>query len=110
MNIGQLAPQVYVTGQITECDLQDLVDRGVRSIINNRPDDEAAGQPRSADLAAIAEGLGMVFLYVPVVSGAITEANVTELRETMQELEKPVLLFCRSGTRCTILWQRTFSD
>ncbi len=110
MNIGQLAPRVYVVGQITEADLKDLADRGIRTIINNRPDDEAVDQPRTADLAAVAEGLGMVFLHVPVVSGGVTEENVVSFRDAMADIEEPVLLFCRSGARCTMLWQRTFPD
>jgi sulfide:quinone oxidoreductase len=101
----ELAPQVYVTGQVFEHDLKLMADEGVRSIINNRPDGEASGQPKTADLAEIAENLGMTYIYIPVVSGSITEQNVVDFRQACDTLEKPILVFCRSGARSTSLWQ-----
>ena len=105
MRVMELAPQVYVTGQVFEHDLKLAADEGVRSIINNRPDGEASGQPKTADLADIAEDLGMTYVYIPVVSGAITEQNVVDFRQACDSLEKPILVFCRSGARSTTLWQ-----
>jgi len=105
MNIGQLAPHIFVAGQIGAVDLDYLAQQGFRTIINNRPDNEGRGQPLSADLAAKAENLGMVYLHVPVVSGAITEANVAELAQALEGVEGPVLLFCKSGARSSMLWR-----
>lgn len=51
MQIRQLSRRFFVTGQITVDDLGAIVERGFDHLINNRPDGEAAGQPKSDDLA-----------------------------------------------------------
>jgi sulfide:quinone oxidoreductase len=71
MRVLELAPQVYVSGQLFEHDVRLAAKQGVRSIINNRPDGEAMGQPLSADLAKIAEELGMTYLHLPIILGDV---------------------------------------
>ena len=71
MRVLELAPQVYVSGQIFESDLRLMAKQGVRSIMNNRPDGEARGQPLAADLERAAEELGMTFVNVPVDARSI---------------------------------------
>jgi sulfide:quinone oxidoreductase len=105
MRVLELAPQVYVSGQLFADDLKLAANQGVRSVMNNRPDDESMGQPKSADLAKIAEDLGMTFVHVPVVSGRITEQNVQDFQLACDKLDRPLLIFCRSGARSTMLWQ-----
>jgi sulfide:quinone oxidoreductase len=105
MRVLELAPQVYVSGQLFADDLKLAANQGVRSVMNNRPDDESMGQPKSADLAKIAEDLGMTFVHVPVVSGRLTEQNVQDFQLACDKLERPLLIFCRSGARSTMLWQ-----
>jgi uncharacterized protein (TIGR01244 family) len=63
------------------------------------------GQPLSADLAKIAEELGMTFLHFPVDPRAITEQDVEEFAKACDELERPLLIFCRSGARSTTVWE-----
>jgi sulfide:quinone oxidoreductase len=110
LRVLELAPQVFVTGQVFEQDLKLVAEQGVRSIINNRPDGEAAGQPPSADLARVAEELGMTYVHYPVVSGSITPQNVDEFRQVCDNLERPLLIFCRSGARSTALWEMSEDD
>jgi sulfide:quinone oxidoreductase len=105
MRVLQLAPDVYVTGQIFEHDLTTASKQGIRTVVNNRPDNEAAGQPLSADLQRAAEALGIKFVYYPVVSGRITAQNVEEFGRLREEQERPMLIFCRSGARSTQLWE-----
>jgi len=105
MKVLELAPQVYVSGQVFEQDLKLAADQGVRTIVNNRPDGEAMGQPRSADLERVARSLGMAYVYFPVVSGRITPDEVRRFAELSAGLERPMLVFCRTGARSTALWQ-----
>ena len=70
----------------------------------NRPDGEAADQPAAAEIRAEAERLGLAFAHVPVVSGAITGADVEDFKDALAELPSPVLAYCRSGARCQNLW------
>lgn len=107
MNFRQLSPTIYASEQITPADMSGIVEHGIRSIINNRPDHEAPGQPLSADLASKAAELGVKYLYIPVVSNAITEKDVIDMRDACRALDAPILLFCKTGTRSTILWNLT---
>lgn len=101
----ELAPQVYVCGQLFEQDLQLVAKQGVRSIMNNRPDNETLGQPLSADLAKAAEELGMTFVHFPIVSGPVSRPDVEAFAKACEGLERPLLIFCRSGVRSTRFWE-----
>ena len=46
MKVLELAPQVYVSGQVFESDLKLAADQKVGTIVNNRLDDETIGQPK----------------------------------------------------------------
>ena len=101
----ELAPQVYVCGQLFEHDLKLVAKQGVRSIMNNRADNESVGQPLSADLAKVAEELGMTFVQYPVEPGPITSEDVAAFAKVCGELERPLLIFSRSGARSTKIWE-----
>lgn len=105
MKVLELAPQVYVSGQLYEQDIRLAAKQGVRSIMNNRPDGEAVGQPLSADLAKTAEELGMTYVYLPVDSKTFTREDVEHFAKTCKDLERPLLIFCRSGARSTRVWE-----
>jgi sulfide:quinone oxidoreductase len=105
----ELAPQVYVCGQLFEHDLKLVAKQGVRSIVNNRSDNESMGQPLSADLAKVAEELGMSFVHFPVDSRSITRQDVEAFASACDELERPLLLFSRAGARSTRIWEMTES-
>ena len=104
MRIERLSPRFSATGQITASDLVTIKAHGFRSVVNNRPDGEAPGQPTSEQVAAAAGDLGLQYVYLPVVSGALTLQDVGEFRAVCPDLEAPTLLFCRSGARSTVLW------
>ena len=104
MRVMELAPEVFATGQVTEQDLELLADQGIRTVINNRPDHEEPGQPLTGDLQQAAGALGMEYIYLPVVASAMTLANVEDFREVYPQLEKPLLIFCRTGARSTSLF------
>ena len=105
MRVLELAPQVFVSGQLFEQDIRLAAKQGVRSIMNNRPDGESMGQPLSADLAKTAEELGMTFRHLPIDPRAISMQDVKDFAKACDELERPLLIFCRSGARSTTLWE-----
>ena len=105
MRVLELAPQVYVSGQLFEHDVRLAAKQGVRSIMINRPDGESVGQPLSADLAKVAEELGITFLFLPIDPRAITSQDVEAFAKARDELELPLLIFCRSGGRSTRIWE-----
>lgn len=104
MDIKRISAELSVSPQIAPSDVAAVAARGFRSIVCNRPDGEEGRQPAAAELRAAAEAQGLVFAYQPVVSGRMTEANVADFARAMAELPGPILAYCRSGTRCTVLW------
>ncbi|HXE18462.1 TIGR01244 family sulfur transferase [Castellaniella sp. UC4442_H9] len=101
-----LTPDFSVSPQLQPADMQALADAGFKSVIINRPDGEGgAEQPLSADVLRAARDAGLEARYQPVVSGSITEADVAEFARILRTLPAPVLAFCRSGGRCTKLFE-----
>jgi sulfide:quinone oxidoreductase len=101
----ELAPDVFVCGQLFETDLKLIAEQGVRSIVNNRFDGESAGQPESANLEQTVLDLGMAYLYFPVDPVSITEQDVEAFARACEALERPLLIFSRSGRRSIKIWE-----
>jgi len=104
MEMRPLAEGLMVSGQIEESDIPLLAAKGVRAIICNRPDGEVEGQPPFSEVDAAAAAKGIKAVYMPVRSNAISDADVQAFAQALDELPKPMLAYCRSGTRCTALW------
>lgn len=103
--IHPLTDAFAVAPQLGPDDMQAVADAGYKSVIINRPDGEGgAEQPSSSDVMAAARAAGLVIEYQPVVSGAMTPADVARFRQLLNDLPAPVLAYCRSGTRCTHLF------
>ncbi len=104
MLIQPLSNQLSVTAQIEPADLAALAAQGFRSIINNRPDGESGDQPSSAVMATAAKQAGLDYRYIPVVPGQLQEAHVQAFAAALTDMPSPVLAFCRSGMRSSMLW------
>jgi uncharacterized protein (TIGR01244 family) len=104
MQLKRLTTTLNVAPQIVVEDIAALAAQGFRSIVNNRPDGEAADQPDNASLAAVAAGLGIAYRHVPVISGRLQDSDVESFAHALAELPAPTLAFCRTGTRSTMLW------
>jgi uncharacterized protein (TIGR01244 family) len=97
----KLDDSTWVSGQIRPEDVPELARRGIRTIINNRPDDEEPGQPASSDMEAAARAVGLGYRWIPVVDG-LSAGQTEEMAEALAA--GPALIFCGSGTRSTYLW------
>ena len=89
--------------QISIADVDEAAAQGFRTIINNRPDGEAEGQPASGEIEAAAKARGLAYFHIPVVGGPTAE-QVALTQQIIAEADKPVLAFCRSGTRSIVTW------
>ncbi|WP_339821557.1 TIGR01244 family sulfur transferase [uncultured Parasphingorhabdus sp.] len=101
--ITKLNDAVSVSPQLELGNVTELAKAGFKSIICNRPDDEAGDHPRSAAVAKAAKESGLKFAYVPAVSGAITDRDGRKMAAALADLPAPVLAYCRSGARSTKL-------
>jgi sulfide:quinone oxidoreductase len=101
----QLDDKVSVSPQLVEADFAEAAARGFRSVVNNRPDGEAADQLPNAEAETLARRNGLQFRHQPVRNANVTDDDVVAtFGRLMQELPGPILFYCRSGTRCTTLW------
>lgn len=105
MNIRPIDEFVSVTGQITPDQIAGIKAAGYKSIVCNRPDGEEPGQPEFDAVKKAAEEAGLYVAYVPVGGMGITPDAVTGMVDALDEMEKPVLAYCRSGARSTRLYE-----
>jgi len=107
MDVRRLTDAIAVTSQISVPDVAEAARLGFRTLINNRPDGEAADQLSDAEARAAATAAGLEYRWVPVVSGRMTMANIEDFRAVIDGTEGPWLAYCRSGTRSCHLWAFT---
>ena len=105
MHFTQISEQLYVSGQISEDDIADLLRLGIKTVICHRLDDEDIGQPKFADLAAKIRAAGIHHTYhQPIASvAAITQDTALLFAHILQESELPALAFCHSGRRSAVV-------
>jgi uncharacterized protein (TIGR01244 family) len=104
-NITQLSPKLSVSPQILPTQVAQLAAAGFKTIINNRPDNEAPDQPGSEQIEAEAKRHGLTYWHIPVVAGEMTDEQARTLRKVLDASAGPALAFCRSGARSTNLWK-----
>lgn len=102
--LRQVAADLYVSPQLQPADMAELAAAGFRTVINNRPDGEEPGQPSADQMRQAAEAAGLKYEFLPVVGNMITEADVIAFDRFLRELPAPAVAFCRSGNRCSILF------
>ncbi len=95
---------VAVREQIGLADVARIRAEGYRTLIDLRPDGEAPGQPPAAAVREAAEKAGLTFAYIPTPNGAIPQSRPEELARVLANSDKPVLLYCRSGSRAARVW------
>ena len=100
----RLSDELTVSPQLPIEAIDEIAKAGFKTVICNRPDDEDPGQPSLAEIAAKAEAAGMKAIFQPVASGNVADADADAFAANLAAAPKPVFAYCRSGTRCTILW------
>lgn len=104
VTVKKLTDNLSVCAQPQIEDIQLFADMGFKTLINNRPDGEAADQPDETDMAHAAQRAGLRYIYLPITPGQFSEQAITTFNSHLDNAEGPVLAFCRTGTRSTTLW------
>jgi uncharacterized protein (TIGR01244 family) len=105
MNPQKITDEFTVCPQIGPGDAAQVAARGFRSMICNRPDGESPDQTPVSVIEAEARKAGLEFRFIPVVSGAMTQGDVEAMAAALNEMPAPVFAYCRSGTRCGVLFR-----
>ena len=110
MNIVKLTESLAVSAQITLEDVAQIAAAGYAVLINNRPDGEESAQVPSALIATAAEAAGMEYHHMPITAASFPGPDLDDISDLFDDPLRPVLAFCRSGTRCANLWVAGVAD
>jgi uncharacterized protein (TIGR01244 family) len=102
--------RLLVSPQIAIEDVATAKALGVGLIVNNRPEDESADQTPGDAIAAAAAQAGIGYVAIPVTHAGFSLNQVEALDAALKQAgDAPVLAYCRSGTRSTLLWALTMA-
>lgn len=93
-----------VAAQLEPGDISRAAAEGFRTILVNRPDGETPGQPPAGEMKAEADAAGIDFKAIPFQGLPPSPAVVAETATTLDEAKRPVLAYCRTGTRSITAW------
>jgi len=95
-NAAEPVPGWITGGQPTEQHLQAFKAAGGEVVLDNRDPME----PRPFDEPVVARALGLEYVNVPIVHGAVTNETMRSMYQTVKSLEgRKTLLHCSSGNR-----------
>ena len=100
----QLTDDFWASPQIGVDDLPEAKALGIAMIVNNRPEGEAPDQASGESIEVAARSAGMDYRAIPVTHAGFSEEQVRAMAMAIEEADGPVLAYCRSGTRSTLLW------
>jgi len=104
MDIRVIAPGYSVSPQIDPADCASIAEAGYKTLICNRPDTEVPASHSAAAMRAAAEAAGLTFIDNPVIGAALTMDAVKTQQDAIDAGPGPVLAYCASGTRSTVVW------
>jgi len=104
MEIRPITETYAVSPQIEPADLPAIKAAGYVAVICNRPDDEVASEVQAAALKIATEAAGLTFFAIPVTHQTLDMQMVAEQMDAVAKAGGPVLAYCASGTRCSIVW------
>jgi uncharacterized protein (TIGR01244 family) len=100
-----IAPDVCVAPQLTPEAMAEAARMGFRSVVNNRPDFEhGPDQPTSSAIEAAALAAGLQYRHLPVDGSWQSPQQIEAMARLLDELPRPLLMFCRSGGRSMRLY------
>ena len=104
MTFRKITDQVFASPQIGPIDVLQAAREGIVLIVNNRPEDESDDQVPGPEIEAVARAAGLDYVAIPITHAGFSEPQVTAMTAALAGADGPVLAYCRSGTRSTLLW------
>jgi len=100
----QLTDRIFASPQIGLAEVALAAAQGIGLIVNNRPEGESDDQVPGAEIEAAARAAGLGYVAIPVTHAGFSEAQVKAMAAALASTDRPILAYCRSGTRSTLLW------
>lgn len=100
----KLTDTVFVSPQIGLAEVAAAKAHGIALIVNNRPEGESDDQVPGDEIAAAAAAAGIDYATIPITHAGFSETQVQAMAQALEKAKGPVLAYCRSGTRSTLLW------
>ena len=107
MDIRQITPAFAVSPQIDPADLPAIAAAGFSCVICNRPDEEVPSSHQANAIQIATEAAGLQFVRLPVTHQGLTADMVAQQKSAIDDAKGPVLAYCASGTRSSIVWSLT---
>ena len=104
MDIRPLSPTFAVSPQIGVEDIPAIVAAGYTTIICNRPDAEVPPSHQAQAIGAAATAAGLNFIVKPVTHQGLNMELIADQKASMDAADGPILAYCASGTRSSIVW------
>ncbi|MAD91723.1 MAG: TIGR01244 family phosphatase [Gammaproteobacteria bacterium] len=104
INIFKISNDYSVAEQIFPEDLTEIKAAGFLAVICNRPDHEEFSQPTADAIADKCKKLGILFYHIPVLNMPIEDESIIKQHLIVKKSDGPVLAYCRSGQRSTVIW------
>ena len=104
MDIRTITDSYSVSPQITPEDLAAIKAAGYVAVINNRPDSEIPPEWQTDAMKIAVEGAGLTYVVNPVTHAGLNMDMVALQMATIDSAGGPVLAYCASGTRSSIVW------
>ena len=104
MDIKQITPTYFVAPQLDPADMSEVAAAGITTVICNRPDEEVPPELQTDALEAAAKSAGLAFVRLPLTHQTMTPENVAAHMGHINSTDGPVLAYCASGTRSTVVW------
>jgi uncharacterized protein (TIGR01244 family) len=100
-----ISRNVFLSSQLTPKNIKTGLPYGVGTIVDIRPDGEAADEPSHFEMEVAAKSLNLNFFYIPIPHDNIPAEAVNALGEALSRGKTPVVIYCRTGRRAV----RTFA-
>lgn len=104
MDIRPITDRYAVSPQIDPEDAAAIKAAGITTVICNRPDAEVPPSHQSDAMRDAIEAAGLKFEVLPITHQTMTPDRVAQQAEMVASSDGPVLAYCASGTRSSILW------
>lgn len=104
MDIRHLSPAYAVSPQIAVEDIPAIVAAGFTTVICNRPDAEVPPSHQTAAIGEAVKAAGLDFIDNPVTHHGLNMGMVDSQKAAMDAAGGPILAYCASGTRSSIIW------